>query len=121
MNEGPLGLTIDSWKLIVSIVGAVLVSVASFLAYILARNEATWGNRQQGWEERSKFFQETAVKFENIATTERNERIEKEAQLDKLKEKIAELRDQKSEILKKNLLETDFCCFEIKKRFIKRS
>lgn len=114
IKDGPLSLTIQSWELIASTVGAVLVSIASFLVFILARNEATWQNRQQNWEEKSKFFQETAVKFENIASTERSERVEKEAQLDKLKEQIAELRDQKSEILKKNLLETDSAILKLK-------
>ena len=114
MSDGPLGLTIESWKLIVSVIGSLLASAVAFLGYILARNESTWRNRQGAWEERSNFHKDNASRFEILATNERKERIEKEAQLDKLKEKIADLRDQKSEILKANLLETDAAVLKLK-------
>ena len=111
---GPLGLPIETWKLIVSVVGSVLASALGFLGYILARNESTWQNRKEGGEERTSFFQYNVTRLETLAASERSERIEKEAKLYELREQIAELRDQKSEILKKNLLETDVAVLKLK-------
>jgi chromosome segregation ATPase len=114
MADGPLGLTIETWKIIVSVVGSLSASAIGFLGFILVRHESLWRNRRDGWEEQSSFHKENATKFENLAMSERKERQEKETQLDKLKEVVAELRDQKSELLKASLLETDAAIMKLR-------
>jgi chromosome segregation ATPase len=109
-----LGLSTDTWKLILSAATAVFGSISGALVYTLRQNETTWRNRHEEWSEREKFYQEENARLERTSTNEREERIAKEQLIERLKDQISELRDQKSDIIKNNLLETEAAILRLK-------